>query len=342
MLGACDPFGTEFADEEPAQRYEADEPSTVAPPDVLKIMTYNVKFGGGRIDFFFDCHGERVLMSREEVLGNMEGIGEVIRELDPDVLFVQEADVASKRAAYVDQVDWLLQNTALNYGVYASHWKADFVPSGGLGPVDSGNAILSKFPLKDAKRIALPLREDQGGLEKYFYLRRNILVADLELEGKEPIRLVGTHLAAYSHDGTKEKQLKIFEEQLQEAAGRVIGAGDLNTLPPGSEKQSEFPDSVCTDDSFQADDYLEEGDFLVGLYESFTPAIPLEAYQADNSPHFTHTTSSDGVWNRKLDYVFTDLAVIAGSGRTHQDAVGEMSTMDLSDHAPITVEVELP
>ena len=28
-------------------------------------MNYNVKFGGGRIDFFFDCFGDRVLMSKE-------------------------------------------------------------------------------------------------------------------------------------------------------------------------------------------------------------------------------------------------------------------------------------
>jgi hypothetical protein len=182
VTGACDPFHTEFDDLEKAVYYRAARPGARAEPKpVLRVMNYNVKFGGGRLDFFFDCFGDRVLMQEAEVLRNLERLATKIRQVDPDVLVVQEVDVNSKRAAYVDQMQWLLDHTALDYGVYASQWRADYVPSDGIGAIDSGNGILSKYPLKGAMRIALALRTDQSDLERYFYLKRNILRATTEV-----------------------------------------------------------------------------------------------------------------------------------------------------------------
>ncbi|HYJ08392.1 MAG TPA: endonuclease/exonuclease/phosphatase family protein, partial [Polyangiaceae bacterium] len=153
---ACDPFHTGFDDLEGAVGYrsrrEKPVPDASAP---LRVMNYNIKFGGGRIDFFFDCFGDRVLMSKVEVLDNLSRLAEKINQYDPDVLILQEVDVNSKRDAYVDQMQWLLDHTALRYGAYASQWKADYIPSDGLGAMDSGNGILSKYPLSGAERIAL-------------------------------------------------------------------------------------------------------------------------------------------------------------------------------------------
>jgi endonuclease/exonuclease/phosphatase family metal-dependent hydrolase len=309
-------------------------------------MNYNVKFGGGRIDFFFDCFGDRVLMSRAEVVANLARLVEKIKKYDPDVLVVQEVDVSSKRGAYLDQLQWLLDHSELRYAVYASQWKADYVPSDGLGAIDSGNAILSKYPLSGAERIALSLRSEQSSIERYFYLKRNVLRARLEVPGKAETYVVAVHADAYSKDGTKRQHIDRFAQELDRLAASgatVIGVGDLNTLPPGTQKQFGFPDSVCDDEEFVADDYREEADWLTPLYDAYTPEIPLAAYQADNASYFSHTVDKDGFWNRKLDYVFTNADVVPGSGLVHQDtAHGGMETMPLSDHAPVTVELELP
>ena len=344
-LGGCDPFHTGFEDTEVAHYYRAAAPGSVPEPSsILRVMNYNVKFGGGRIDFFFDCFGDRVLMSKSEVRGNLERIAEKIRQVDPDVLIVQEVDVNSKRAAYVDQMQWLLDHTALDYGAYASQWKADYVPSDGIGAVDSGNGILSKYPIEGALRIALALRTDQSGLERYFYLKRNILRATVKV-GSTKVVVIATHAEAYSKDGTKKQHIDRFTEELDrwsDASELVLGAGDLNTLPPGSEKQQSFPDSVCTNEDFIADDYREEASWLEPLYARYEPEIPLSDYQADNASYFSHTTDKNGFWNRKLDYVFTNAAVVPGSGLVHQDeAHGGMATMPLSDHAPVTVEIDI-
>lgn len=344
---ACDPFHTGFDAVERAQVYRArgERPAPVQP-ERLRVMNYNVKFGGGRIDFFFDCHGDRVLMSRSEVIGNLEALALKINQVDPDVLVVQEVDVNSKRAAFVDQMQWLLDHTQLAHGVYASHWRADFVPSDGLGAVDSGNGILSKLPLANAERIALDLRSDQSAIERYFYLRRNILRAELQLPAGGVVHLVATHAEAYGQDGTKKSHIDRFAAELDaidDAGEIVIGAGDLNTLPPGSVQQNGFADSVCEDEDFVADDYRQEATWLDALYARYTPEIPLVDYQADNASYFSHTTDKHGFWNRKLDYIFTNAAVVPGSGLVHQDeAHGGMATMPLSDHAPVTMEIELP
>lgn len=335
----CDPFHTEFADVEAAQLFVATRLEAAGRyRGSLKVMNYNVKFGGARIDFFFDCHGERVHMTHGEVIDNMERLASIINAVDPDILFVQEVDINSKRSAYVDQVQYLLDETKLNYAAYASQWRADFVPSDGVGPVDSGNAIFSRWALTDATRYALDLRQDQSALVRYFYLRRNILEATVK-PGSEPIRLLTVHAEAYAQDGTKQKHIATFEAHMDEAArrGPVVAAGDLNTLPPETKKRHDFPDSACTEE-YLADDFRDEAKLLDTLYEKYDSAIPLRDYRDDNSPYFTHSTSKDHTWNRTLDYIFSNRSLRERT--VLQGKVGQVDTMHASDHAPVVVHVE--
>src|SRR5690606_41244935 len=70
---ACDPFHAEFDRVEPAQTYQARVASpSGAVPHELRVMTYNVKFGGGRIEFFFDCHGSHVLTTEAVVTATLK------------------------------------------------------------------------------------------------------------------------------------------------------------------------------------------------------------------------------------------------------------------------------
>lgn len=346
LLAGCDPFNTRFEPIEEGLYYEAENITEAAPPGAdLLVMNWNAKFGGGRIDFWFDCFGDRVLMEEAEVIENLEGLAAKIRHVDPDILLLQEIDIEAKRSAYIDQVQWILDNTDLNYAVYASQWKADFIPSDGLGRMDMGVATFSKYPLRDATRINLPQSESQDAVTQYFYLNRNILTAVVDLPGFGPLHIVNVHADAYSQDGTKRIHIDRFKEELDrlDAEGHIfLGGGDLNTLPPGSDVQFGFADSVCEDEDFIADDYRDEADWLVSLYEDYNAAIPLDVYQADNAAHYTHSVSNDIFWNRKLDYLFTNITFVDGSGMTHQDeSSGGMETFSLSDHAPISGRLSL-
>lgn len=332
LSAACDPFQTKIGDE--VSLYESIEQKEFSFPDTLKVMTWNIKFGGGRIDFFFDCHGDRVIMKESEVLENMSAVAEKIREVNPDILMIQEADVNAKRSAFVDQVQYLLDNTDFNYAAYASQWKAKHIPSDGIGKMDSGNAILSKWKFTEAKRISLPLIKSQNFIVRYFYLKRNILEIRLEHENRA-IHLLTTHASAYAKDDTKKKQLGVIKshiDSLKQNGEQFILGGDFNSLPPHTTKTSQFEDSACTDGEFEADNYEAEIDWMMPFYKDYKSAILLEDFKKDNSKHFTHTTDKNGYWNRKLDFIFTNGEFISHSGKTIQN------WMQVSDHAPIIVE----
>ncbi len=342
-----DIFRTTFPDVEPAVMYRAAQQTPPASaPTRLRVMTWNIKFGGGRVDFFFDCHGDRSQMSQDEVVAHLEGLTSKIRDYDPDILLLQEVDVLSKRTAYFDQLQYVLDHTDLNFAAYASQWRADLIPQDGVGRVDTGNAILAKWPLEDATRFALADITEFWWAKNYFWLRRNAIRATVAVPGRDDLHAVGVHAAAYSKDGTKKKHIDRFKQLLDEihdAGGAVIGGGDLNALPPQSAKIEDYPDSVCPDDGeFDAGSYAGEEQWLQPLYDSYSPSISLADYAADNSPYWSHTTDGAGFWNRKLDYLFTNLPVVGGSGLTHQDeSSGGTATMPLSDHAPVSFELEL-
>jgi endonuclease/exonuclease/phosphatase family metal-dependent hydrolase len=309
-------------------------------------MTWNIKFGGARIDFFFDGWGNEVLMDEDVVLDNMQALADYIQLVDPDIMMLQEVDIDSKRSAYVDQVQYLLNHTNLNYGAYASQWKADFIPSDGLGRMNSGNAVLSKWEITSAKRIALPLIEEQDELTQYFYLKRNLLKTMINIEGIE-LPVFASHASAYDKDGTRDEQIAIIKEEvdlLDDAGSRFVLGADFNAIPPGSINYiaSLFPDRP---DNLPEDFELEDYDVtdLQEFYDEYYSAVPLEDYNAEEdgdyfSPYYTHSIKiipGEIDWNRKLDYLFTNYnGWIADSDTTHQD------TRELSDHCPVSAELE--
>lgn len=345
-LVSCDPFGNKIekeSNEDAAIHYTAATITPVqSPPDTLEMVTWNIKFGGGRIDFFFDCYGDRVLMTKEEVIANLDALIVKINQMNPDVLFLQEIDIDSKRSAYVDQLQYILDHTALNYAVYGSQWQSDFVPSDGIGRMNSGNAIVSKYPLSNAERIPLSLIDDQSAITRYFYLRRNLLKADVQI-GNKSIVVLGTHTEAYSTDDTKLKQLKEIKDQLDKlnsSGKRFVIGGDFNTIPPKSLVYEKFDDDKCEVGSdFESQSFKDELTVMQPFYNAYQSAIPLGMYEADNAPYFSFTSDKNGFWNRCLDYVFTNGEFVYKSGLVHQDAArGGMNTMPLSDHAPLSVK----
>ncbi|GIV23685.1 MAG: endonuclease/exonuclease/phosphatase family protein [Bacteroidia bacterium] len=329
--------------EEPVPAWPYARPGAVpAPPkDTLTIMTWNIKFGGARIDFFFDCYGDRVWMTKEEVLHNLDGLLRKIRQVNPDILLVQELDIGSKRSAYVDMLRYIADSSGLSYAVYASQWHVRYLPKKDLGPINSGNAIFSRWPIDTAYRIPLPLVAAYPWWYRFFYLRRNLLVAHIPLPNRPDFWVINTHLEAYvpEPDSTRYFQLRILERFLDSltAAGALwVAGGDFNTVPPGTKKLKDFDDNACkdVDPTFVADDYTREVEWLVPFYKKFHEAIPLEVYQAREQDFYSHTVNSRGWWNRRLDYLFSNGIWV--EGLVHQDSTkGGLETFSLSDHAPV-------
>ena len=350
FLMNCDPLVNKFDDIEGAQMYTAKNIQTVPTSiDTLTFMTWNIRFGVARIPWFGDCCGNKVIVAKSEVLENLVDIADFIYEVKPDIIFMQEVDIESKRTAYIDEVQWLLDNTYFNYGCYASMWKVQFIPSDGLGRINTGNAILSRWKIEEADRIQLPLRGDQDALTEYFYLRRNLLKAKIAVPGIDDFYALDIHMSAFSTDDTKQRQLDRIIEELETLDNTkfVIG-GDFNLIPPGSDSTDFCDEDKCVGESFHGpnDDpmhkegsyFTEEIDWLQRVYDKYNPAVPLSDYLSDQEHYLTHTPVWDGFWNRKLDYLFTNMNWITGTDSTYQDIIFENS---LSDHVAVSAKMEV-
>ena len=346
LMISCDPLVTEFSSKESPKEYTSK--ILVSPPnkDTLTVVTWNIRFGIGRANWFGDSCGELVIFDDEKIKNGLELLALKIAEIDADILLLQEVDIDSKRSSYIDQVQWLLDHTSMNYGVYASMWEVQFVPSDGLGRVNSGNAILSKWPLSEAERIQLSLRGDQDALTKAFYVRRNVLKAVVNYPGN-PFWAVGIHASAFSNDDTKQKQFLEFKDVLDEinAKGELfVAGGDLNELPPGATKNNYCDEDRCLDELPESDegcDFSNETIWISPLYNAYTPSVSLVDYLQNENMYFTHASTHNAnderyQWNRKLDYLFTNTSWVPRSERTHQEAQLE------SDHVAVSAKWILP
>lgn len=350
LVISCEPWVDTFDKIEKAKIYKSGDRQNYDSIDsTIHVMTWNIRFGAGRLPWFGDSCGDRVILKKREVLENLQRIADAVNSIQPDILLLNEIDVESKRSAYINQVKWLLNHTGLNYGAYASAWKVQFIPSDGLGKMDMGNAILSRWPIKSATRIKLALRNDQDSLTKYFYLRRNLLKITIDLPLEKDLVVVNGHLAAFSTDNTKHKHITKFLEVLDDIDTDqqwLIAGGDFNMLPPGSDSTDYCLEDICGGESFhrtgdkpfhkEGSNYTPEEGWMDAIYGSYLPAVPLARYQSQQQKYFTHTTDPGGFWDRKLDYLFSNFAWQENSDSTYQNL------QDHSDHAAVSAIWKIP
>ncbi len=338
------------------------EPGDPGDPARLRVMAWNIKYGAGRIPFWFDCWGDRVSMTEDEVRANLAALEDLVNEMQPDILMTEEIEINSRRSAYVNMVSSLLKNTGLNYAAYFRSWVSRYIPSEGLGRMDLGVAIFSRYPIRFAERIRQPDRTDLDALTEAFYIHRVIGRAEIEIRPGQTVAAYVVHTEAYDEDGTKQRQIQqIFDEVQSETYPFVLG-GDFNELPPTAVRVDGFPDersrAVCGDD-FDQPPYTPE--VMQPFYDTLVPFITLARYgttEAEQSRYYSHSVlgpddvneqGEPGFWNRTLDYLFaapgttwqpgsTDVLQVAGQRVGDATGIGPVLVSDpleLSDHAPV-------
>lgn len=353
LVGSCEPF----ADSIEPDRVEVpvfERANKIAPtpnPTRLKVMTWNVKYGACRIDFWFDGWGDRVQMSLPEVRGNLDKIEHLIREVDPDILFTNEIEVNSRRSAYVDMVQDFLDHTNLNYGAYYQAWNSRYIASEGVGRMDMGVGIFSKYPITFAQRIRQEDQSDQDLLHEIFYLHTVVGRAHIDVGGREIAAFV-THVSAYDTDGTKQRQLLHLQQIVAEEKLPFVLGGDFNELPPTAVKIKDFADEhpSLKGTEFEQPPYTPW--VMQPFFDKYAPAITLDMIgktEESQSRFYSHSIrgpNNGGFWTRQLDHLFVDAgAWVPGSTDVLQSPGRLGITSDpnqLSDHAPVAGTWELP
>lgn len=320
---------------------------------VLRVISYNIKFGGGRTDFFWDGWGDAHRIDATEVEANLQRVVDLLAEVDADVVLLQEVDEDSRRTAHVAQTAWLLTHTPYNYAAWVPNWDVAYVPEEGLGEVTMGQTVLSKFPITRNTRIDQPQSEANSSLVNWFYLHRAIQLTDVELPDVGPVTVINVHPDAYSSDGTKKLHLDQILEVALDADEPLVLGGDFNEVPPGTLELDDFADdspSLDEGNGVSAVTYTEEEtEWLRPFFERWSTETPLQAYEGQpvevQARFYTHSLTQDVLWTQKLDYLFSTFERAGGwvlqlPGDGEPPLVSE--PMAMSDHCPIAADWVLP
>ncbi len=158
-------------------------------PFLFKALTYNIRHGArddGRVD--------------------LPAVARAIRTSRADLVALQEVDVRQFRSGLEDQGRWLARSLGM---------ELVFAPTLRRGVGLYGNALLSRFPVREARFLSLP-----GRLEP-----RGAIVARVATPGGE-VTVVVTHLGLSAAD--RRLQAAALAEELAGLPGPVLLLGDWN------------------------------------------------------------------------------------------------------------------
>lgn len=212
--------------------FEDDEPYTT--DKYYWAMTYNIGFGAYQKDFSFFMDGGKSSWAEDEDSVNAAvcGMGEIITNVNPDFVFLQEVDVDGTRSYHVDEVELLNQFVKGYYYTFAQNYDSPFLcmpPWEPHGANKSGLLTYSKGQITDSMRRSLPISE---GLGKLVDLDRCYSVSRVPLENGKSLCLYNMHMSAYAADTQiRENQLAMLYADMQadyKNGNYVICGGDFN------------------------------------------------------------------------------------------------------------------
>lgn len=137
-------------------------------------------------------------------------VAAVLRELNADIIGLQEVDIRRRRSGEVDQRGYFADATGLAVvpGPYSGDHRGRF-----------GNALLTRFPVRSVRHIDLSV----AGYEP-----RGAIDVELTVDGR-PLRVIVTHLGLRAQE--RRRQVHRLLEALAAAPGTeeaLLVMGDLN------------------------------------------------------------------------------------------------------------------
>ena len=213
----------------------SDNDSTLPSSGPIRVLSWNIGYGalGDNADFFMDGGKGVNTASADRVKENMSSILDTVSREDPDIIFLQEADVNSMRSHHVNEVQMFTEKFPDMEPFFAYNFKVPFVPFPfpPIGTVNSGIAILSSWHQTEAVREALPCPFSWP--IRVANLKRCLLITRVPAEDGKELVLVNLHLEAYDSGEGKVAQTRQLKELLESEAQKgnyVIAGGDFNQV----------------------------------------------------------------------------------------------------------------
>jgi endonuclease/exonuclease/phosphatase family metal-dependent hydrolase len=278
----------------------------------LKVVSYNMGYASGEKNNLGD------VLSRQEVEANLAKMGEALRPLEPDLVFLQEVDFFSHRTFEINQMERLAKQLDLPYGAYVLTWNKRYVAwpywpfTRHFGKLVSGQAVLSRYPLSDQRVQVFPRPEDNPFWYNWFYLDRVIQSLVVQFKNQR-VQIINIHLEAFS-EKNKGRQIQKLARFIQGLPpGPKIVAGDFNIIWSGKGDLKEDP----------AIHHI--------LLEQFIRETQLEMAGADN-PQWSFPSWKP---HKQIDFIFFSPEFRLEQKETVQN-------LPASDHLPIWARLKIP
>lgn len=189
----------------------------------LRVASYNIAHGRGVAESNWDGG------SAEERAQRLEQIAELLREIDADVVVLNEVDFDSSWSYSVNQAETLAK--LAGYPFRAEEHNLDFRILGWTWRF--GNAVLSKHSITDAAVVDLPA---EYWWESILAGKKRGINCSININGQQ-VRVIGVHLS-HRLEAVRVSSAKMLLELVEDKTHPTIIAGDLNSSPSG------FPESV--------------------------------------------------------------------------------------------------
>lgn len=232
----------------------------------FKVMTYNI------------YHGEN---PTEQGTSNLKDIADLIREVQPDFVALQEVDSLTGRSASLSNgvPQNLVQELAEMTDMHGYFGKAIDYDGGGYG-----EGILSREPVQ-IRKVMLPI--PNGGED------RAMLIAETQMTNGESFIFAGTHLC-HQFSENRLAQAKKINEVFEEMDQPSILVGDLNFVPDSEPYRTlenvwvDIAKSAGTvEPTISFENPTRRIDYIFGLKKSFSQfeIIDIEVLKVGYSDH---------------------------------------------------------
>jgi endonuclease/exonuclease/phosphatase family metal-dependent hydrolase len=233
--------------------------NNIEAPSTLHVLEYNIEQGMGYPQL------ELLLSNPQKYIENYSGekpdqkfSDDVLRAAQSDLLIISEADLGLCRSGYRDVSLQLAQALKMNMASGTEFLELEPKDIGAQKNHDNcanpdysqiqnltTNAILSKFPISNVRRIPLencynwyehelkpPLYKKMTHWPRQLRRgQRMALIADISIPGQQsPITVVSTHLEINSKADCRATQMAEILDAVKTNANTVIIGGDLNTM----------------------------------------------------------------------------------------------------------------
>ena len=296
-------------------------------------LSWNIGYGalGDNADFFMDGGTMVTSSTKERVVSNLKDMANVLKSQNPDLIFLQETDLKSKRSHYVNEVAFFQSNLSSYDSNYVPNYKVLYVPYPfpTIGKVNCGLSTFSRFDITQSQRYALPCPF------KYPFrlcnLKRALSVNRIPVEGSnKELVMINLHLEAYDSGEGKIAQTKMLKKLLEEETKKgnyVIAAGDFNQ----SFSNVDISMYPLIGEDFWAPAFIDVNDFDDSLLFVTDNTVP--SCRSLDKPYLGSDKSN-------FQYYLIDGFIVSDNIN-----IEEISTIDLqfvsSDHNPLRLKFKL-